>query len=90
MWTLKQGSTWVIVSKLFARRGRVMLARPRRSDLAELVSLYAADPLRVTLAGALPLEQASQVRRPTVYSPTAAIAENPYSFAAIRVLSAVM
>lgn len=57
------GALTGIVSKLLTRRSSVMLARPRASDLAELVSLHQAGKLSVTLAGVLPLDQAAQAHQ---------------------------
>lgn len=57
-------SLWGLMETLFtwprSQKGRIMLAIPRDEDLRELVRLYTAGQLKVTIAHAFPLEEAAQ------------------------------
>jgi NADPH:quinone reductase-like Zn-dependent oxidoreductase len=52
-----------LFSKACSRHATMILARPKQRDLAELIRLYEAGQLRVTLADVLPLEQAAEAQR---------------------------
>ncbi|QEG36872.1 NAD(P)-dependent alcohol dehydrogenase [Bythopirellula goksoeyrii] len=57
-------SLWGLMETLFtwprSQKGRIMLAIPRDEDLRELVRLFSAGQLKVTIAHTFPLEEAAQ------------------------------
>jgi NADPH:quinone reductase-like Zn-dependent oxidoreductase len=58
-----KGAFFSLVTKLLSKRGRVMLAKPRASDLEKLALLYDSGQLKVTVSDVFDLDDAAKAQR---------------------------